>query len=160
MSMLRATRRVFIDIDGDGIPETDITSRVVSPIVGENGIFGFSDFDRTAGVGSLTFALNNGDGAYTDSNALTGRAVKVMVYYGYLEKQISFGYIKSSKIDPSDWGDKRVYIRIVDWMNVANGKIIENVRLQEGLTIDEALPYLLAETSVDPVRLDLDIGFE
>lgn len=158
--MVFPTRTISIDLDDDQLPETDISSRVVTSLVFENGIFSSSDFNRTAGVGTLAFSIDNSDGAYINASTLIGRAVNIVLTYGYLSKQVWYGQIKRAKIDDGDWGDKRVHISAVDWMSVAQGKVIQNVRLATDKSIDEAIPFLLVETAIDPAHLDLDEGYE
>ena len=160
MSMIFPTRTISIDLNDDGIPETDITARVVTSLVFQNGIFSSNGFERTAGVGSLSFSIDNSSGTYTSSVNLVGKAINIILTYSGFSKQVWYGHIKSTKIDDGDWGDQRVHVQAVDWMSVAQGKIIQNVRLQSDVTIDEAIPFLFAETAVDPAHTDFDEGFE
>lgn len=160
MSMVYPTRIVKIDLDGDDLPETDITSRVVTNIETQNGIFNYDDFERTSGIGYTKFSLDNSDDAYSDPSSLIGKSMQVILEYGYLSKQIFFGHIKRSKIDSGDWGNKRVHLEAYDWMSVASEKVIQNARQQIDKRIDEAIPFLFAETASDPAHTDFDEGYE
>jgi hypothetical protein len=160
MSMVFPTRIVKIDLDGDDLPETDITTRVVTSIDTQNGIFGYDNFTRIAEIGYARFSIDNSDNTYSDPSSLIGKIIQVVLEYGYLSKQIFFGHIKHSKIDAGEWGDKRVHLEAYDWMSVASEKVIQNVRLQIDKRIDEAIPALFAETVYDPAHTDFDEGFE
>ena len=59
------TRQILIDLDGDRIPETDITARVVGDITGQTGSPNAKESDRTSSVGTCSFQVENKDGAYT-----------------------------------------------------------------------------------------------
>lgn len=162
MTAIYPTRHVYVDSDNDGIPETDISSRVVGTIDLDSGIKDYRDINRLASVGSLSFTIRNDDGAYTNvASSLIGKKISITLTVGTREKQVWFGVISpKSDIDPGTWGPRRVTIKANDWVDVANSSRVGAIELAVFVTADEAIPTLLAATPLAPANTSLDNGFE
>lgn len=161
MAPVYPTRKVYIDLDRDGVCETDISSRVVSDIQGQNGIFSYRETERLSGVGNLSFSIRNSDGAYTNAATIIGCGISITLTLGTREKQIFYGYISPQTIiDSTDLGNRRMHIQVVDWMSVAQGTRVRNVSLATFVTADEALPTLLGIVPNPPANTNFDNGYE
>lgn len=137
----------------------DISSDVVTDLEAEGGIYSNAYDNRLASTGVLRFSLDNGSGNYSPSDAFKeGVKVKVTVAYGALEKVKFFGRMTEPVPDIGTWGDERVHVEVLDWMDVAQNQIIRGKAAQEDKTIDEAVTSLLADIPIQPEDTDLDVG--
>jgi hypothetical protein len=159
MPSIYPTIKIYLDTDNDGIPETDISSRVVSNIDGENGIFSNRDTERLPSIGSLRFRINNADGAYTDSSLYIGKTVCISVVYNEIEKNAFFGTITTFNIDSGEWGERKIDVTVSDWFNVAN-KTRFSTQLQTFLRANEGLETVLATLPNPPAYQRFDEGYE
>jgi hypothetical protein len=153
-----ASIRVYLDSDGDGIPENNISAHVDSDITGDYGSFTPDATDFLSGSGSCRFDLNNASGAYT--NLPTGRRVDVKISDGVYEKVVFSGKIAPSKIDPREWGSRKVRVTLDDWMKVASGNGVEDLQIQTSTTADAALTLLIEPMARRPAHQDFSEGVE
>src|SRR5688572_7384728 len=84
------SRVILVDLDGDNIPETDITALVVSDIKGKNGSPNAKESDRISNAGNITFDIENKDQTY-DGLDLIGKYVSIYLEYEGRRKQIFSG---------------------------------------------------------------------
>jgi hypothetical protein len=141
---------------------TDITNYVTSSIKGFWGINGNTVFDRVASAGEMKFELDNTSGSFTPDVGTVlagwemGIQVKFVVSYDGVEKTKFIGRISEIDIDPTPWGERKVGVTVLDWMNNAS---ITNVALPTVLlnkTINDGVLALLPFSSVQPSEVDYD----
>jgi hypothetical protein len=152
---------IFADVDNDYVLETNLSSFVVSDIVGESGIFSYKDVDRISSIGSISFDLNNSSGTFSNNDVLhRGMLIGIRLDYDGRQRFVWFGRVSDVALDPEAWGDMNAHITATDWMDNANGIRVKNIQLQTNLKANEALPTLLALTSVPPANQDFAVGSE
>lgn len=154
------TVKLYIDMDGDNLTETDISNRIVSNFSGQSGSTSNKETDRSPVTGNLSFQIKNYDGAYTNADQLVGHAIRVALVLGGKEKGVFYGYITKANIDPADFGNRKVSITVTDWVNIATNSKVKDIPLATFVTADEAIPTLLASTPNPPMNTDLEAGYE
>ena len=160
MSPVYPTVKIYIDNNGDGIPETDISSKVVSNISGQYGIMSANEGDRTPAAGKITFELENKDGDYEFAAALVGRTVSVTLTYARFEKQVFFGYVTPSSMDSGPTLPLHVKITVSDWFHSANNSRTRLLALETFKRANEALTSLINTTANPPAFTNFDTGTE
>ncbi|HBF40544.1 MAG TPA: hypothetical protein DDW19_01825 [Anaerolineaceae bacterium] len=158
----------------DGSTWTDITEDVLGAPVVQTGIFGNSDADRVAGVGTLKFELNNSmsnsaglAGYYSPGHANCRAGFKAglpvrMVYKmeGMADTPKWRGTIAPGGIlvAPGLYGIRRVQVTCYDWMQQANIHRLQLMAYTTSKRGDEALDLILANMPVQPASTLFDNG--
>jgi hypothetical protein len=137
----------------------DISDRVVTDLDAKMGMFDESYTNRLASPGSLSFSLNNKDGAYTPGPTFgKGTPIRVSVVYAGFEVTKFFGRIDSADIDDGTWGEERVHVRMLDWLDFATNQIIREQPVQTNKSIDAAATALIVDTPIPPNQVLLENG--
>jgi hypothetical protein len=156
--MINPTIRIFLDTNKDGIPEDDISDKVISDLEYEHGILSNKDVDLIASPGSLRFVLMNFNDEYTEAQ-LNGSVVRVEVSYFDKTKNVFYGTI--AKVNDNNYIlEQSMSVEVGDWFQSAINAPIKNVQLAINKTADEAIPTLLSVVPNAPLNTDLDVGFE
>lgn len=128
----------------------DVSEYVVGEVEGEYGLPGESPIDRVATTGYIKFALNNVSNIFTPGLTESlgdfgkGTKVKMTCFYGG-ESWIKFyGSIEGIDIDSKDYGERRVLVSCIDWMNNANTYPLKQTDIVLNATADVGV-----ETIVD-----------
>lgn len=154
--------KVFIDLDGDEIPETDYSSRAVSDIAGKSGALTSRAVDRVAPSGGVSFDLENNDRALDNIlPSLVGKAVSIGIEFEGRYKQIWFGYINADiDFDSGFVNPQRVKIAASDWLKIASNTRVKGLSVRTFLRANEALIELIDILPRPPSYLVLDDGTE
>jgi hypothetical protein len=154
------TFKTYIDLDGDDIPETDISARVVSDIKGKTGTPNNKESDRIANAGNVDFDIENKDGAYTGLE-LVGRVVSIHLEYEGRNKQVFTGRIHHEiGMDSGEILPLHLKVDVRDWMNTANNTQFSNLQVETNRTSSEALVLLLDALNNPPAGTNFDDGTE
>jgi hypothetical protein len=157
---------VYIDLDSDGIPEENISSRIVSNLEYQHGITSYKDVERLSNVGNLSFTIIDigADDTYEAyPSYYVGKSVSIKITLGVRQKQVFFGYVSSAdeiESGMTELNGRHIKLTVLDWMNVAQKSRIGQIALATFVTADEALPTLLDATSSPPTNTNFDNGFE
>lgn len=153
----------------------DLTDDVMAtpPPSWNRGIMGNSQIDRIGSPGYLTFDLNNSDtnsagllGYYSPghTNSLagwtTGLPVRLSFTYDGFTYYKFYGKIAPDgiNIDVGVYGARRAHVTVVDYMAQAAKHELQLLTLQENKTIDEVMPYIIANMPVAPLATDYEAG--
>jgi|SRR5688572_1640200 len=153
-------RKIYIDFDGDDIPETDISALVVSDIKGKNGTPNSKESDRIANAGSVTFEIENKDGLYTGLEFI-GKTVSIHLEYAGRSKQIFYGRIHHDiGLDSGPVLPLHLGLTVNDWINTANNTQLADLEVVTNQTSSEALAILLDALRSPPAERNIDSGTE
>jgi hypothetical protein len=156
----------------DGTSWVDISRYMVSDIIGNSGMASPLPEDRVATLGILTLELNNearlftpyGGDAVRGIPTLTGwkkgTKVRISIVIGTISYPYWVGRIADLRSDSGTWGTRRVYVTLVDWMDVASRFPMRGSDIQLNKRIDEAATLLLDRLSIQPEGTDFDQGNE
>lgn len=151
---------VFIDQDGDDIPETNITTQIVSAISIQNGNTSLKDSDRASSAGNMTLEIENASRAYTGIDFI-GKAISVQLSYGDSTKQVYFGRVDAPTDDDSGTTlPLHIKLSVPDWLDVANNTRMTGLSLATFKRANEALDLLMAVLVTPPRRTWFDVGTE
>ena len=152
----------------NGSTWVDISQYVVSDILGDGGFLSSDPSSFTAGLGTSTFDLNNSGGLFTvyggDSvrglNTLSGwqRGAKIrhrVIYDGH-DKVVWLGFVGDVKSDAGTWGDQRVHVSCVDWLDVASRYPMKRSEILLNQTLADGAQSLVNRISVAPEGLNSD----
>ncbi len=158
----------------DGSTWTDITEDVLGQPSAQGGIFGNSDADRVAGVGTLKFELDNSEantaglrGYYSPGHEncragfKSGLPVR-MVYKmeGMADTPKWRGTVAPGGIQVISglFGSRRVQVTCYDWLYQANIHRLKLMAYTTDKRGDEALALILANMPVQPASTLFDTG--
>jgi hypothetical protein len=160
MTNIYPTRTVYIDLDGDDIPETNITAKVTSDISGQNGTLNSKETDRISPSGNISFEINNDDQAYTGLE-FVGKAIAIKLSYVNREKQIFFGHVAPGyDMGSGDIAPLRIKLTIQDWLHTANQMRLQGLEVATSQRYNEALDTLMGSVTIPPARTEFDVGDE
>ena len=166
--------QMAIEAKFDGSTWTDITEDVLGEPSVQTGIFGNSDADRVAGVGTLKFDLSNSVnnsaglvGYYSPGHANCRTGFKAglpvrMVYKmeGMADTPKWRGTVAPGgiQVDPGVYSSQRVHVTCYDWMYQANIHRLKLMAYTTNKRGDEALALILANMPVQPASTLFDSG--
>lgn len=140
----------------------NISRYVVSDITGDSG-FPMSDPDMfTASLGTSEFDLNNSGGLFTpyggDSvrglNTLAGwgknTKIRHRVVYGGFDKEFWTGFVSNIASDDGTWGDQRVHVTCLDWIDVAARYPMKRSQILTDKTLADGVQSIVDRISVPP----------
>lgn len=117
--------------------------------------------DGLAGVGDMSFALNNASGYFGGTNLKAGWGEGTEVYLELTYESVPFiryrGRVKSAKWNVTEWGGV-VPVSVSDWMRVAMEFPITTPVIANNQTADQALTTILASMAAPPKATDFDTG--
>ena len=138
---------------------TDISSKVVTDLSAEMGIYSENYTNRLASPGSLSFSLNNKSGSYTPSSTFgKGTQIKVTCTYGDFIRTKFYGRISNVDIDSGTWGNERVHVQVLDWLDFATNQIIREQPVQINKSIDAAVTALISDMPILPISTLFENG--
>jgi hypothetical protein len=139
----------------------DISSYVVNDIELEYLISSPDADNQLAGIGRLSLVMNNGDGSFSpNGNFQRGIGVRVRTVYDGYSKTRFLGKILNLDPDTLEWGDQYVRVTAVDWLHDAANYPSILPTLQEDMTVDDAVAYLLGLMSRQPESVEYKGGRE
>lgn len=137
----------------------DISDRVVTDLNAQMGMFDASHSNRLASPGSLSFSMNNNDGAYTPSPTFRrGIPIKVTCTYGEHSREKFYGRVSEIDVDAGEVGEERVHVRVLDWLDFATNQTVREQPVQTDKKIEEAVAQLLMDFPVQPNAVLLESG--
>ncbi len=167
--------KIEAELAGVGGGWTDLSQdvRQTQPIKWRYGIDGNELTDRVATIGTLTFALNNGEwnsggklGYYAaDSPNLragfqTGINVRFSVVYGGVRFYKFFGRLKSFDPLPGRYDARTTACIVVDYMDELSRTNIKRLAIQMGKRADEILLTMVTAMARQPVSTTFGVGKE
>jgi hypothetical protein len=160
MTNIYPTRTVYIDLDNDDVPETNITAKITSDISGQNGTLNSKETDRISPSGSISFEIDNDDQTYTGLE-FVGKAVAIKLSYVNREKQIFYGHIAPGyDMGSGDIAPLRIKVTVQDWMHTANQMRLQGLEVATSQRYNEALDTLMGSVTIPPTRTEFDVGDE
>lgn len=154
----------------NGTTWVDISAYVVLDINGFSGHSTNSPIDRVASLGTLELTLDNRDKLFTpyggDSlrglSTLTGfnkgARIRLRVVAGIHNKVIWIGRIDSIKSDDGLWGEQRVHVFCVDWMDILSKFKMKSSSILLNKRINESIDNILSRVSIKPEAVNYDTG--
>ena len=143
----------------------DISSLVVSPIQGFQGIAGTTPADRIASIGDCSMTLDNSGGLFTPqgTNVLTsewvrGIPIRVNVTFNEETRNVFWGRVEDMQLDTSAWGERNVNIRALDYMDIITTFPMKAQTIDLNQRIDEAVQTLLDNMPIAPENTALSEG--
>lgn len=168
---------IFVEAELDG-PDNGWTvlEDVVQPIPidWKYGIEGHTPRDRVAGVGTLSFALDNSEynsqgliGLYSPGheNVLPGfglgTTVRLRLEYASVAAYFKWrGVIDSIKPIPGVERERRVYVTCVDWMDEAMNASLRGLAVQQNQRADQIFATIVANMVKQPAAIQSGFGME
>lgn len=148
-----------------GVHWVDITGDAVSDNISAGwGIQGNKPLDRLASTGALTFTLNNVTGKYSPDLAgalagwTKGAPIKLVITYDGFDYVRFRGVVDALKITSGSFGNRRVFVTVLDWLDYAAKYPLTNPAIQTNKTADQALATIVAGMSVLPYAVAYDAG--
>ena len=143
----------------------DISSLVVSPIEGFQGISGTTPADRIGSIGDCSMTLDNSGGLFTPSgtNVLTtewvrGIPIRVNIIFEGETKNVFWGRVDDMKLDTSAWGERNVSIRALDYMDIITNFTMKAQTVDTDQRIDQAVQTILDNLPISPENTTLASG--
>lgn len=159
----------------NGSAWVDISSDVVTSIVGSDGFASGDPTDRVATLGAVSFSLNNSSKKYSpmggDSvRGLTtlagwgrGTRVRISVSYSTVVGLVVFsGRVDKIDTDSGNYGNNRVHVSCVTYIDILANASMRNTLIDTDLRFDQALTSVLGRIPSDtqPDSTDFDEGTE
>jgi len=138
------------------------------------GIDGHTPRDRVAGVGTLTFALDNSEynsagllGYYSPGHSNVragfglGTSVRLRLEYADMAPYFKWrGVIDSIKPLPGILRDRRVFVSCVDWMDEAMTATLRGLAVQLNQRSDQLFATIVANVVKQPAATQIGFGME
>jgi hypothetical protein len=146
----------------------NVSDYVVSEISGEGGFSTPDPGDFTASLGSSSFDLDNSGGLFTvyggDSrrglNTLAGwrkgAKVRHRVIFAGRDKVVWFGFLDDVVSDDGTWGDQRVHVTCLDWIDVSARYPMKRSEILLDKTLADGVASIVSRISVSPEGVDSD----
>ena len=156
------TIRVYANLTGTW---ANISSYVVSDIMGSYGMFENTPTAKTAPEGSATFDLNNEDDLFMPGLATSlpgwGKRTEVLFEVEFDGKFKRLLWVVDNITgDILDWGDKRVKVRVVDWMTYAAKNPLVLQAILTNKTISEAVQAIISAMPIPPKNTEYATGVD
>ena len=158
----------------DGENWTDVSGDVLlrpGARINSRGIMGNGPNDRVAGVGRVTFYLDNSEnnsasqlGYYSpgNSNVRTGFDSGIRYRITFVKEGVSWmkfhGRVSGITPVPGQYGTRRTKVVVQDWMGQAMGHALGQMALATNKTIDEVIALIIADMDVAPLNTSLATG--
>lgn len=140
---------------------TDISSYVVGDIEIEYLISSNKESVKIASVGRMFVVMNNKDGSFSSNASFhRGTSIRVRTVYDGVSKTRFLGTILRINPDTLEWGDQYSRVEVADWMHFATEQPVTLIQLQENMSIDEAVAYLLTLMDKQPESVTYEDGRE
>ena len=149
---------------------TDISAYVVTDIEGEYGLPGVAPIDRTADTGYIKFSLDNSTDLFTPQLTTTlggkdggfAKGTKIRQTCSYQgEPWVTFyGTIDNIEIDSKDYGERRVIVTCLDWMNSASTFPMKQTAILTNTTCDEGIAAIVARMPTAPLETTYHAGLD
>lgn len=137
----------------------DISSYVVGDIEGEYFIATPEPDDLLATVGELSLVIDNASGNFSpNTNFQRGTPIRVRTVYEGSSVTKFTGVILKIEPDTYTWGDQYCRVRCANWMQYAVDHPMTTPQIQNNITADEAVTYLLGQMDKQPDDVVLHEG--
>jgi hypothetical protein len=161
--------KILADLGSGFVQIQDV--QLTSPIHITRGNPSTSQMDRLAQTGSLTFSLDNSTdnsqgllGLYSLNNANKlsgwdiGVPIKAVVTFLGIDEPVFYGKIVSIQPRSGKYGERKVDVSCVDWMEEAATAKAKGVAIQLNKRSDEIFTTLLATVQRQPPATRIGIG--
>lgn len=153
---------IITEYNISGSSWVDISAYVVSDIAGRGGFHSSDPTEFTAGLGSSTFDLDNsgelftvygGDnirGLNTLSGWNKGTKVRHKVRYHHYEEVVWLGFVQDIISDDGTWGDQRVHVTCLDWIDVASRYPMKRSQILTDKNLGQGIQSIVDRVSKTP----------